>query len=138
MSQKNVELVRRGYEAWNSGDAETALGMFAPDVEILLAKDAGAVWGLDLEESYRGIDGFIEFLADFADAWEDFRWQPVEYHDVGDRVLVFIHLTARGRRSGIELDVDMAHLCDMRAGKLVRHETFMDRREALEAAGLSE
>jgi hypothetical protein len=32
----------------------------------------------------------------------------------------------------------MAHLCDMRAGKLVRHETFMDRRDVLEAVGLKE
>jgi ketosteroid isomerase-like protein len=136
MSRENLELIRRGYEAWNSGDAETALAMFALDVEILLAKDAGAVWGLDLRETYHGIEGFMQFLADFAEAWDEFRWEPVEYHDLGDQVLVFIHLTARGRGSGIELDVDMAHLCDVRMGKLVRHETFMDRSEALEAVGL--
>jgi ketosteroid isomerase-like protein len=138
MSQENVEVVRRGYEAWNSGDVETALALFDPEAEILLAKDAGAVWGLDLQDSYRGIDGFMRFLADFAEAWEDFRWEPAGYRDAGDQVLVLIHLTARGRGSGIELDTDMAHLCNVRAGKVVRHETFMDRREALEAVGLSE
>jgi len=32
----------------------------------------------------------------------------------------------------------MTHVCDMRDGKLIRHETFFDRAAALEAAGLSE
>jgi uncharacterized protein len=138
MSRENVELIRRGYEAWNSGDAETALAMFDPDVEILLATDAGTVWGLDLQQSYRGVEGFMRFLGDFSDAWEEFRWEPVDYRDAGDRVLVLIHLTARGRGSGIELDVNMAHVCDVQADKVVRHETFMDPRDGLEAVGLSE
>src|SRR6478672_4819503 len=136
MSQENVELIRRGYEAWNSGDAETALAIFDNDVEVVLATDAGAVWGLDLRESYRGIDGFLKFLADFSEAWEEFRWEPVEYRDAGDQILVFIHLTARGRGSGIKLDTDMAHICEVRGGRVVRHETFMNRREALKAVGL--
>ena len=34
MSQENVELVRRGYEAFAQGDIEAALAMLHPDVQI--------------------------------------------------------------------------------------------------------
>ena len=138
MSQENVELVRRGYEAMNAGDVETALAMFDRDVEVHLAKDAGTVWGLDFEETYRGVDGFVQFLSRLSDAWEEFRWEPTEYFDAGDRVVVYIQMTARGRGSGIEVQQEMTHLCDIRDRKLVRHETFFDRDAALEAAGLSD
>ena len=138
MSNENVELVKRGYEALNAGDVEAALAMFDPDVEVHLAKDANTVWGLDFEETYRGIDGFVQFLSRLSDAWEEFRWEPTEYREAGDQVVVYIQMTARGRGSGIELQQDMTHLCAIRDRKLVRHETFFDRAEALEAAGLRE
>jgi ketosteroid isomerase-like protein len=138
MSQENVELVKRGYEAMNAGDVEAAFAMFDRDVEVHLAKDADTVWGLDFEETYRGIDGFVEFLSRLSDAWKEFRWEPTEYRDAGDQVVVYIQMTARGRGSGIEVQHEMTHLCDIRDRKLVRHETFFDRAEALEAAGLSE
>ena len=138
MSQENVELVRQGYEAMNSGDIETALAMFDPDVEVHLAQDAGTVWGLDFRATYRGVDGFVEFLAGLSEAWDEFRWEPTGYRDAGDQVVVYIRMTARGRGSGIEISQDMTHVCDVRDEKLIRHETFFDRAEALEAAGLAE
>jgi ketosteroid isomerase-like protein len=138
MSQENVELVRQGYEAMNSGDLETALAMFDPEVEIHLAKDAGTVWGLDFQETYHGIEGFGQFMATLSEAWEEFGWEATGYRDAGDRVVVDIRMTARGRGSGIELDQGMVHVLDVRDGKLIRHETFFERAAALEAAGLSE
>ena len=64
MSRENVELVRRGYEAMDSGDLETVLAGFDQDIEFVLAKDdAETVLGLDFKESYSGIDGFMQFLA---------------------------------------------------------------------------
>jgi ketosteroid isomerase-like protein len=138
MSREDVEMVRQGYEAMNSGDLERALAGFAPDFELHLAKDAGTVFGLDFRDSYRGIEGFTQFLARLSEAWAEFRWEPIEYRDAGDRVIVFIRMIARGRGSGIEIDQEMAHVCHVRGGKVVRHETYFDRDEALEAAGLRE
>ena len=122
----------------NSGDVGAALAMFDPDLELRLAKDANAVWGLDFEEVYRGPEGFAQFLARLSEAWEEFRWEPTDYRDAGDQVVVYIRMTARGRGSGIEVERDMTHVCDIRNGRLIRHETFFDRAGALEAAGLQE
>jgi ketosteroid isomerase-like protein len=138
MSAENVDRVRRGYEALNSGDVDGALAMFDPEVEVVLGKEAETVWGLDFEETYRGLDGFGRFLGRLSEAWEEFRWDPTGYRDAGDQVVVFIHMTARGRGSGIEVKQEMVHVCDLRDGRLIRHRTFFDRGEGLAAVGLSE
>jgi ketosteroid isomerase-like protein len=138
MSEENVEIVRHGYEAMNSGDLESALALFDPEVEVLMAEEPGTVSLLDLSKSYRGVEGFLAFLGQMAEVWGEFRWVPERFFDAGDNVVVFIRLTAEGKGSGAEVDQSMAHLCTMRDGKLVRHETFWRREAALEAAGLSE
>ena len=78
------------------------------------------------------------FMGRLSEAWEEVRWEPEQYLDAGDQVVVLIQMRARGRGSGAEVETPMAHLCTMRDGKLVRHETFFDRDDALAAAGLGE
>jgi ketosteroid isomerase-like protein len=138
MSQENVAIVRQGYEALNRGDVDAALALFDPDVEVHLAQEAGNVLGLDFEPVYRGVDGFLQFLGRLSEAFEDFRWVPEEYFDAGDDVVVFIRMISTGRQSGMTTEHPMAHLCTMREGKLVRHETFWERSAARQAAGLRE
>ena len=56
-----------------------------------------------------------------------------------DRVLALGSWRAQGRAGGVLLDFPQAAwLGQYRKGRLVRMETFTDRNEALEAAGLSE
>jgi ketosteroid isomerase-like protein len=138
MSQENVEIVRRGYEAFDSGDLESALALFDPDVEVLMAEEPGGVSLLDLSKTYRGVEGVITFLGQMAEAWGEVHWVPERYFDAGDEVVVFIRLTAEGKSSGVAVNQSMAHLCTVRSGKLVRLETFWRRDAALKAAGLSE
>jgi ketosteroid isomerase-like protein len=44
MSQENVEVVRRGYDAFNRGDLEGMVADFAPNFEYV---PAGAILGFD-------------------------------------------------------------------------------------------
>ena len=134
MSRENVEVVRRGYEALGSGDLDATFALFDPEVEIETAADAPSV---DFERLYRGPEGFLEFLGQLSEAWEEFRWEPEEYIDAGgDVVVVFIRMIARGRGSGLEVEQPIAHVCTMSDGKLARLVTFWERATALEAVGL--
>ena len=138
MSQENVEVVRHGYAALDAGDVEGAFALFDPDVEVHLAQEAGTVMGLDFEPVYRRFDGFLQFMGRLSEAFDEFRWEPEEYLDAGDDVVVFIRMITTGRRSGMKTELPIAHLCTMRDGKLVRHETFWERSAACQAAGLRE
>lgn len=119
-----------------TGDVEAAASIFDPEVEIYMADEPGTVSLLDLRKVYRGVEGFGEFLGRMAEAWGDFRWVPEDFIDGGeDVVVVYLRLKAAGRASGVEVDRPMTHLCTMRGGKLVKHETFWNREAALESVG---
>jgi ketosteroid isomerase-like protein len=129
----NLEIVRRGYEAINAGDLEAAFAHFDPRAEIRPGVD---VPDLDFEDVYYGPEGFGQFHAKMAEAWEEPRWEPEEYIPAGDDIVVFIRFRGVGKGSGVPVDQQIGHVCTMRDGKLVKHVTYWDRNLALEAAGL--
>jgi len=47
-------------------------------------------------------------------------------------------MRVRGRVSGVAIESPVSIVADFRNGKAIRFRSFLDRRDALEAAGLSE
>ncbi len=134
MSEENVELVRVANQAFEAGDVEVALAALGPDVEW-----HGTVGGMDEGRVYRGRAAVVEGFTDYFAVWERMEMTAVEYIDAGhDDVVVFHHEVARGRESGVVVESDSATIHTVRDGIIVRVRSFMDRAEALEAAGLSE
>ena len=84
--------------------------------------------------------GCGEWIEDMKRDWEEFEARPEDFRDLGDdRVLALGSWRARGRGGDVPLDFPQAAwLGQYREGKLVRMQTFTARKEALEAAGLSE
>ena len=72
------------------------------------------------------------------EAWSEWRFVPERFFDAGDRVLVFVHVVAVGRESGVPIDLETAHLWTIRDGRAKSMRVYRDRSEALEAAGLRE
>jgi ketosteroid isomerase-like protein len=137
MSEENVEIVRRVYEIIADGfneetvRAAIANGLVNPDAE------------LDLRTAYS--DGPVVRLAtlsEFLDTqpWgRSTRFEPESFRAVGtERVLVFLRLRGIGTGSGVEVEAPIAHLVTLRDGQVVRLASYIDRRNALEAAGLRE
>ena len=137
MSQKNVEFVRRIYDAWLGGDDETLFSAYHR--EIRLNPDPEA-WWVGVDEDYFGHDGFRRYLRAVYEAFEDYRPEIEQIIDAGGgRVLTLAVEHGRGRRSGARVRAaKTAHLWTLRDGKAVRLDLFMDRKRALEAAGLPE
>ena len=71
MSQANVELVRRGYEAFAQGDIEAALAMLHPDVRI---EDHDR--SLETPTTYDGPDGLLSLFATVNEGFSDVRTSP--------------------------------------------------------------
>jgi hypothetical protein len=70
--------------------------------------------------------------------WQDYRLEIGEIVDLGEHVLALAHITARGTGSGVPIDEEIAVLWSFEGDKVVLMKTFMSKKEALEAAGLSE
>ena len=132
MSQENVELYRRGFEAYNRGDMDTLLSLVHPDFEYVTA---GLFPGL--RPVYRGHAGFRDLWRDFRETWDSLQVEIDEIRDIGD--LVVARLTFRARsREGLEVDRQFGQIFTVKDGLGVRQHTYGTWDEALEAAGLSE
>ena len=136
MSEENVEIFRRSDEAFNAGDIDAWLEEFIdPEIEWHSALPGLLTQGGTV---YRGHDGVREMLREIADVLDAITPEYSEIHDAGDRVVAIGRLHTRGKASGAETDVPFALVGDYRDGKTVRVRTYLNAKEALEAAGLSE
>jgi ketosteroid isomerase-like protein len=94
-------------------------------------------WGVEAK-TYRGAPGFIEAMADLDAAWQEWRQEVEDVLDAGEEgVVVLVRLKARGSESGVPVDQPWAMVITLRDGKLIASRSFLDRRRALEAAGLT-
>ena len=80
----------------------------------------------------------LEAFRDYYDTWERLELRPEEIIDTGDELIVFVHEVARGRESGVVVETDTAATSTLHGGRIVRVRNYLDRKTALEAAGLSE
>jgi ketosteroid isomerase-like protein len=114
MRQENVETVRRAIDAFNRHDLVSWMAEFDPDV----------VWHAFPDEPepgpFRGHQAVLAMAARWMDLFPDFRAE------------------ARGRSSGVELEMPATWVVEFREGKIARWQTFTDRSEAFAAVGLSE
>jgi ketosteroid isomerase-like protein len=128
MSQENVKLVREVFAAYERGDLSKAMSYYQPDVVFNPAE----------EPPVHGRDAVIEYVKRWEEPWDDYKAEGEEFIDAGDCVVVTFHAKGRGRASGIEVDARSYQVYKLHNGKLARMDEYTDRREALEAAGLSE
>ena len=133
MSQENVELARRGVEAYVAGDWETWFEGFDPEIE----------WeempGLGPDASvYRGIEEVRDAVGSWTSMWTEYTLEVHEYLDAGDDVVVLVQERARGRTTGASVEREFGQILTFRAGRLIRNRLYGSWSEALEAAGLSE
>jgi len=132
MSEENVEIVRQLYDAMNRDDVDGFLQLCAPGFEVRdlpeLPDSSVAV----------GHDALRAWWVELFDSFDALRFDPEEFIDAGDRVVVVNHGTARGRGSGAEVEMHFGSVWTLNDGKAVRLTSHSDRAAALEAAGLSE
>lgn len=133
MSQQDVENLRRAWDAWNHGDYESGLSLFDPNVVYVdrVVLDS-------LEETYHGPEGVMKAWSRWSEPWEHITTEIEEVIDGGDRLVSVHRARARAKSSGIDVDLRYAHVSRFREGKIIHFESFLDREQALEAAGLPE
>ena len=142
MSQEDVEAVRRIYEAApeverfvrERGDltAHPWLSLWHPEAVL---KDLPEVPDASTYEGREAIDRYVETA--LRDAWEEWRFVPREITDGPAGVFVAVDNSARSR-AGVELRMDLFQVLRVRDGMIAYAAGYLDRRQALEDAGLAE
>jgi ketosteroid isomerase-like protein len=143
MSKENVELVKRlqptpdeDLAAWFRDDnaakgfIDASSPYFHADVEIV------APSGVE-PSRYVGLAGLRDGWLDWLEPWASYRVEIEDLIDAGHDVVVLVR--DFGRRPGLnhEISVAGAAIWTVRDHKVARIAFYLDRNEALEAAGLS-
>lgn len=129
-SGQNVEVVRRGIEAFNRGDLDAALEYADEEIEWHDAPD------MPDAGSYRGHDAVKRRWQAMREALDGFYAEPERFFEAGDQVVVFLRVGGTGRESGIPVERRVAHVWTVSNGKGVRVDVHTDRAHALEVAGV--
>lgn len=133
VSEENLEIVRRLYDAMHERGAtaalKAALDFIAPDGELELFPPMP-------RERYRGPDEIKELLVEWDAIFGDYRLEPEDYLEASGRVVVLARFKGKGASGGVPVDIPMAHIWTLSDGVITRAQFFTDRRQALEVAGL--
>lgn len=128
-------LLRLGFEAANRGDYEVTFSVYDRDVEFIPPTD---LIGLGDRASYRGLEARVRYEHNWRAQWGDFRYEPDELRDLGDRLLVIGRIRSSGASSGAAADTDFANVFTLSAGRVIGEHVYFNRADALEAVGLRE
>jgi ketosteroid isomerase-like protein len=138
MSEENVEIVRRLFEVFRKGMERGDLGagfdseLLSDDLEWIALPGVGL-------GTYRGREGFLEFMRLWTGEFEDWSIELEQVIDAGDdRVVAVYRQTATGKASGVPVELHQGAVHELQDGRVSRIRHYPSPADALEAAGLSE
>jgi ketosteroid isomerase-like protein len=134
MSQQNVELVERVLaEAQHNPDS------------LWEALDDDVLWepgDLDIpdagETHWRGPAGVQEFFRRWIGPFNEWGYEVREVIDAGASVVAHVHQWGRGKGSGAKVESQFWLVWTVLGGKIVRGRHYIERADALAAAGVAE
>jgi ketosteroid isomerase-like protein len=120
--QQNLDLVRRGYEAFGRGDINGLLELLAEDIEWTSPGPPE----LPTAGTRRGRQQVAEFFQAVDQVFEIQRFEPKSFIAQGDVVVVLGSDTASIKATGKVLTDEWAHAFTIRDGKIAAMREYLD------------
>jgi ketosteroid isomerase-like protein len=132
MSEENINILRRGYEAFNRGDIDTVLGLMDENIEW----NEPEVEGLPEAGTHRGPEQVARnVFQPVVEDYEAFQVTPEKFLDANDHVVVLGRFQGTGKATGRALDAPFAHVWVLRDGKLAYFQNYTDTAQFLRVLG---
>jgi ketosteroid isomerase-like protein len=128
VSGSNLEIIQRGFEAFNEEGVEGILPFVHPDFETTTPPELASE-----PDTYRGHEGVRRWFSSFAEVMDEIRWDARRFREVGDRVLVEFTLHARGKTTGLDFGQDAVMVWELRDGLAIRVSLYPTLDQALAA-----
>jgi ketosteroid isomerase-like protein len=126
-SNGNVAVVRRLYEA--RGNPNVIRQVLALDVcwEV--------VPGFPHSDVYHGLSGVVDFFTRLFGDFEEWRTEPSEFFEIGDRVIAVGTYSARAKATGKTFQARFTHVWTLRDSVIVRLQQCADTAQIAKALG---
>jgi ketosteroid isomerase-like protein len=130
MSEENVAIVRRAFDAYTEGDIEAVLRLCAEDIVVTQAPEVPGV-----SPQQHGHEGVLEAFGIWPEQWDDFEIEIQRIvADPGDYVVVATRQSGRGKQSGVVVEADFTFVFAVLDGKITEWRIFVDEGQGLAAA----
>jgi ketosteroid isomerase-like protein len=132
MSEENIDVVRRAFDAFTRGDFEAVLRLCDDDIVVTQPPEVPGV-----PPKQHGHEGVLEAFAIWPEQWDDFRIEILRIvADPDDQVVVATRQRGRGKQSGVEVEAEFTFVFTVRQAKVTEWRIFVRESQALEAVGL--
>ncbi len=132
MSRENIELVRASLTAFADSGLDAMAEFWAPDIVWRAIEGAPDDVG-----EMRGPDAVRRYFQEWVDMFDGITNAPEELLDAGDdRVVAVQRAAGRAKESGVETEIRYAVVYTLRGGRIAGGREYIDRDQALQAAGL--
>lgn len=128
MSERNIEVVRRVYEAMKERDANVMQELFADDIRV--GQSPLLPWGGE----YEGRDGAFTFFLTLVEHIQS-QVTTESLFSAGDHVVQTGRTRGTVVANGASFDVPEVHVWEVRDGRVVAFQAFIDTPAMLEALG---
>jgi ketosteroid isomerase-like protein len=122
MSDQNLDVIRRAYDAFGRGDIGALLALVDPDVEWITPGPAD----LPTAGVRRGRQQVGEFFGALVSTVDIQRFAPQTFAAAGDKVIVVGDETARVKASGGVVENAWVHVFTVRNGAIVAFREYLD------------
>lgn len=130
MTDPDFEVIRRAWDGFSRNDEAAFRAELHEEIEVV-------PFGAAMQrQTYRGQEGVLRWWRDEVLAnWEVFHTIPEDFRRAGERIVVTGRWYARGRESGVELEMPATWIVTVRDGRIVSWRTFTDRAQAMREVG---
>jgi ketosteroid isomerase-like protein len=127
MPGEREKVIREAFDAFERGDEPAMLALMDPDIVATQFPEQPDV------RPYHGHDGLRQVMSDWIGAWDDWSLTVKEMREIGDHVFVALDQRARGRTSGVAVQIDTWFVFTVSSGLVTRWQMFTSEEQALEA-----
>jgi ketosteroid isomerase-like protein len=128
VASSNLEIVERGFEAFNRQGVDGILPLIHPDFEATTPPELASE-----PDTYRGHEGVRRWFDSFDEVMDEIRWDARAFREVDGRVLVEFTLRARGKTTGLDFGQDAVMVWELRDGQAIRLSLYPTLDRALSA-----
>jgi ketosteroid isomerase-like protein len=133
VTSEAVELVRRGYDAYEADGIDGIMPFLDPQIEWRNPPDS-PIAGL-----FHGHDGVRTWQKLTYEVFDDLHFSPEEIVEAADgRVLAICRARVRGRGSDVAIEVPFAHVIEVRDGSIVALSMYSQVADARADVGLAD
>ena len=133
MSDANATVIRGIYDAFAAGDGPGALGRMSPDIVWNEAENNPWADG----NPYVGPNAVAEgIFARCATAWDGFSVRVDDLLASGDKVIMLGRYGGTCKATGLTQNTQVVHVWDVRGGKAVRFQQYVDTLQLSRVMGL--